>query len=287
MPQILGVPDVVWSGVIASGITLFGVWLSNKGNSERLRIQLENDAEEKVKQRKAELRKMVYLDFVEESVKANIVLSTLPDIDMAKNNPAEGLVCFNSASAKVQLISKIETAEAVGDLQVKFATLSVRMMSKAHKISNIKSKIEIHNNLYEAASREVQRILAEMTAFNEAARKDRDVFDALSRSFEFQRNLAARYASERNDLWRERNSLHIEYTRFLAAEMIKIKEDAEKAMILVRSELELEEDADNVEERMRMRSIEYQKAIQSVLEEALSGINGENQLPQTTSSRDM
>ncbi|WP_343619158.1 hypothetical protein [Ralstonia sp.] len=277
MPQFLGIPDVIWSGVIASSITLVGVWLSNRGNSERLRAQLDNDAKEKVKQRKSDLRRLVYLEFVEEMVKANVALSALPNLDMTAANPAEGLIGFNSAAAKLQLISEIETAEAVGDVQVKFAELSIRAMVKAQKIANVKTNIDIQNNLYESADREIQRILAAMTAFNEAARKDQEVFDALSRSFEFHRDLAAQYSERRSNLWKERNALHVEFTKFLAAAAIEMRDETAKAQILIRSELELEESRAEIEERVRVRAIENQKAIQEALGEALSSIEGSTQ----------
>lgn len=54
------VPDVVWSGVIASVITLSGVLLSNHSNTVRLEKQLAHDAEQKEKERLASLRKDVY-----------------------------------------------------------------------------------------------------------------------------------------------------------------------------------------------------------------------------------
>lgn len=272
MPQFLGVPDVVWSGVIASGITLFGVWLSNRSNSERLGIQLNSDAKEKAKQRKAELRKSVYLEFVEEMVKANIALSTLPNVDVTKVNPAEGVAGFNAAAAKLQLISEIETADSVADIQVKFAALFMRAMAKLQNIQIIKSQIAIHNDLYEASNSEVKRILAAMTAFNEAARKEQDVFEALSRSFEFQRDLAAEHAQKRDEFWKERNALHMDFIRFITEEVAGIRDEMARVQILIRSELELEEDRAYVEERMRARAIENQKAIQATLEETFSSL---------------
>lgn len=50
-----GIPDVVWSGIVAAGMTLIGtlgaVIATNWGNTKRLRLQLEHDRTEKEKER--------------------------------------------------------------------------------------------------------------------------------------------------------------------------------------------------------------------------------------------
>src|SRR5262245_53109824 len=65
------IPDVVWSGIIASLLTLSGVLISNKSNTARLRMQLNHDAEQKERDRKATIRREVYIRAAEELVKAN------------------------------------------------------------------------------------------------------------------------------------------------------------------------------------------------------------------------
>ncbi|ATG22486.1 hypothetical protein CO705_21675 [Ralstonia pickettii] len=155
---------------------------------------------------------------------------------------------------------------------MKFAALFMRAMAKLQNIQIIKSQIAIHNDLYEASNSEVKRILAAMTAFNEAARKEQDVFEALSRSFEFQRDLAAEHAQKRDEFWKERNALHMDFIRFITEEVAGIRDEMARVQILIRSELELEEDRAYVEERMRARAIENQKAIQATLEETFSSL---------------
>src|SRR3546814_7020246 len=63
------VPDVVWSAVIASVITLAGVMLSNWSNTQRLMRQLAHDAHEKEKERSSAMRRDVYLKATEEMAK--------------------------------------------------------------------------------------------------------------------------------------------------------------------------------------------------------------------------
>ena len=51
------IPAVVWSGLIASFLTLGGVLISNRSNTNRLLLQLQHDATEKTKERTAALRR--------------------------------------------------------------------------------------------------------------------------------------------------------------------------------------------------------------------------------------
>jgi len=104
------IPDVIWSGLIASMLTLGGVLISNGSNTNRLKLQLQHDANEKTKERTATLRREVYLRAAEELVKANAHLATLPQLDLSKTNLGDGLQGFFSATARLQLIAEPKTA---------------------------------------------------------------------------------------------------------------------------------------------------------------------------------
>jgi hypothetical protein len=78
------VPDVVWSGLLASAVTLGGVFLSNASNNKRLKIQLKHDEQQKANERISTLRRPVYIECVGELVKLMQRISSLPDIDGGK-----------------------------------------------------------------------------------------------------------------------------------------------------------------------------------------------------------
>src|SRR4051794_30236818 len=88
------VPDVIWSALIASLLTLSGVLVSNWSNTNRLKLQLQHDAHEKSKERVSTLRRDVYLRVAEELVRANAHLGSLPQLDLVKTNFAAGLLDF-------------------------------------------------------------------------------------------------------------------------------------------------------------------------------------------------
>lgn len=80
------IPDVVWSGVIASTVTLTGVVVLDRSNTARLKIQLQHDAQENAKEHTATLRREVYLSAAEELTRANSYLGGLSQTDLSKTN---------------------------------------------------------------------------------------------------------------------------------------------------------------------------------------------------------
>src|SRR5690554_4731251 len=176
----ISVPDVVWSGLIASLLTLSGVFLSNASNTKRLRMQLDHEASEKVKQRKAELRKEVYLKAAEELVKANAHLGSIPQLNPAQVNIGEGMQGFFSASMKLQMVSEAKTSFLASQLSEKYAELLFKLYARAFPIQKLDTDIAIATAHYERTQSEIQRILAAMTQQNESGRPDPAVFEVLS-----------------------------------------------------------------------------------------------------------
>jgi len=182
------IPDVIWSGVIASILTLSGVLISNRSNTNRLKLQLQHDSNEKAKERTATLRREVYLRTAEEFVKANAHLVSLPQLDLAKANLADGMQGFFSAAARLQLVAEPKTALLVGQLSSEYGELTFKLMSHLIPVGQSKADIQISGDLYTKAQSEVARVLAEMSKANESGKPSRQVFQALDSSFKFQQS---------------------------------------------------------------------------------------------------
>ena len=60
---IAKVPNVIWSAVIASCLTIFGVFLTNRGNERRQEAVLEYEKEKFKSAQKLALKKEVFLNF--------------------------------------------------------------------------------------------------------------------------------------------------------------------------------------------------------------------------------
>jgi len=233
------IPDVIWSAFLASILTLSGVLISNRSNTTRLRLQLEHDGREKQKERVAALRRDVYLRTVEELVKANAHLASLPQIDITKINIGEGFQGFFSVSARLQLVAEPKTAILVNALVAEYGELIVKMMVYLIPVSDAKSSIAIADDHYVKSQSEISRILSEMKKINEAGNPNPIVFAVLKSSFESQQKLSDQYAQERDSAWGRFNSANIEFQKFILSQLRIISPKQIPVLIEIRRDLGL------------------------------------------------
>ncbi|MEM5341599.1 hypothetical protein [Paraburkholderia azotifigens] len=254
MSSLFGVPDVVWSGVIASLITFSGVWLSNRDNTKRQLNQLLHDAEQKAIQRKADMRQDVYLEFAAQQAAAGSYIGGLATLDIRTVNASEGIQAFVEAAAKVQLICSAETGDAVAKMVAAKMKLFMRAMARALPAQALIAEIEIADEAYKEAQAEIRRIRSSMVALFEEGHGDSPTLTNLGRSLEGQNQLAKLHADKRAELYSKRNGLLAEYMTFVVSEMMPVIDETSPALIAVRRELELDDDVHDIEYQIRKRS---------------------------------
>lgn len=261
----LSIPDVIWSGLIASFLTLSGVFFSNRNNTKRLLLQLKHDADESQRERTAELRRDVYLLAVEELTNANRHLATLTQIDLSKVNAADGLKGFFAAIAKLQLVTEPATSMLVNNLSAAYNELFLRMMADLTPIQNAKSDIAINESFYEKAQIEIARILSEMAKFTESAQTDQRVFTALQNAFAWNQSRADKYLDARTKAQNKLQEKNIAFYRQILAEMKVITELQIPVIKAIRAELGLNTDVDALKQQMAEQWTKQENLIESLL----------------------
>lgn len=247
------IPDVVWSAVIASALTLSGVLMSNRSNTNRLRLQLQHDASEKAKERTATLRRDVYLRAAEELVKANAHLASLPQLDLSKTNLGDGLQGFFAAAARLQLVAEPRTALLVSQLAAEYGELVLTLMTHLMPIGRARSDIQIADDLYSNAQAEVARILSEMAKLNESGRPDPQTFQALDTSFKFHQSQTVKYGDERSSAWERFNQHSVTFQKYLLTQLRDISSKQIPVMIEIRRDLGLTGDLAEIEAHMKQQ----------------------------------
>lgn len=265
------IPDVIWSGLIASVLTLSGVLISNWSNTSRLRLQLRHDSDQKATERTSALRRDVYLLAAEELTKANSYLGSLAQIDLTKTNAAEGMQGFFGAAAKLQLVAEPRTALLVNQLVADYAELLLKLMASLLPLQSLRSDIAICNALYEQAHLEVKRILAEMSKFNESAQTNGAIFAALQRAFDFQQSQSQLYASERSEHWENFNKLNVEFCRSLIPEIQRLGELQIPVLIEIRRDLGLTGNLDTFRVQMQANAERMKNQLENLLKVIQSG----------------
>lgn len=245
------VPDVIWSALIASVLTLSGVLVSNRSNTQRLKVQLQHDANEKTKERISVLRRDVYLRVAEELVKANAHLAGLPQLDLSKTNLGDGLQGLFSSAARLQLIAEPKTAVLVSKLASEYGELCFKLMTHLMPVSKAKTDIQLSGDMYAKAQAEVTRLLAEMAKLNESGKLEPEVFQALESSFKFHQGQSEKYAEQQSDAWKRFNQNNIQSQRQLLIELRAIGSKQIPVMVEIRRDLGLTGDLAEIEQHMK------------------------------------
>jgi hypothetical protein len=262
------IPETVWTALMGSGFTLLGVVVANRHSRKQLQTQLAADAEEKAKQRRADLRKAVYLESAEELVKANSVIGALPQTDLSQVNPGHELKGFFASMIKLQLVGDPKTARLANGLVSSYGEVLGRTIVQVVPIRDAVSNLKIQDDFYEAHQVEIKRILAEMTAKNESGKPDLEAFEAKNRSLEFHKGQAANVEEKRVRLRELHMSLLLEFMQSIASTMKALTMELLPLMVELRRELDV---GGNYEEFKEMLEAQMRR-MQGMLDGVAAGV---------------
>lgn len=262
---LASVPDVIWSGIIGSVLTLLGVMLVNWSNTTRLKLQLAHDSEEKVRQRRAELRKGVYLSVVEEMVKASSHLASLPQANVS-NDMMAPLQGFFAAAAKLQMVAETETAILVGDLVSTYGELMFSVMGLAAPVQAARADADRDRTFYDKCQSEVERLLAAMKQHNESGNADHEAFERLNRSYEFASSQAEKYSSQQSEHLQKATTHQLTFVRALVPQMKAVGLKTMNVSIQIRRELELDSDPEALSAQLKLQWQRMDAALENLLQ---------------------
>lgn len=238
---LLGLPDVIWSGIVAAGMaligTLGGVIATNWGNTTRLRLQLDHDTTEKARERLATLRRELYLKAVDANVRGLAYFGTLPQADFTTPDADAPIRNVLAIGAQLQLVVSQGTAQLVSDFISACGELQFKLIAKVVPMHTLRSDINIRNTQYETAQAEIKRVLAAMTQLNESGQHDAAQFERLNQSFQFARDASQTAADERSALWNQTEALQRQYLKDLMPEMKRFGELQVSLLVELRREL--------------------------------------------------
>ena len=244
------VPDVIWSAMVASAITLFGVMLSDKNNTTRLKLQLNHDASEKSKEKISNLRREVYLKAVEDIEITNVHIGSLASRDLTNSNLTPELQAITASIAKLRLVAEPETSKLAGELSSEFGVLFFKLLPRLTAVHNARADIEINNLLHESSSAEASRAIQQMNKFHEEGRQDENIFQALQSSYEFNSSQAQQYADERALAYDALLVGMREFDKFLLPEMKELSKLQLKVMMAIRKDLGIACDAADLQRQL-------------------------------------
>lgn len=250
-------PAAAWS-VIGVGIgvigTLGATFLSNRSNDSRFDKQLVHDATQKAKDRAAELRRSVYLDASDQLIAVNGFMGGLASMDATdKSALTSGLIDFMSATSRVGLVADEITRKKVGELSSAYGQMFFQLLTEASKAHGLQGSIKVNRGVYKRLSREQIRLLAAMRDANEN-KESKFIFESIWESSEMIAKQIKENSDEYAALTDKQNALLMEYGRIVAVKMAAVTELQAEVSTLLRQELDLDIDLEQMKQEFKGQS---------------------------------
>jgi hypothetical protein len=251
------IPGAAWGVTgVAMGVigTLGATFLSNRSNDSRFDKQLLHDATQKAKDRAAELRRAVYLNASDQLIAVNAFMGGLASMDATdKSALTSGLINFMTATSRVGLVADENTRKKVGEISSTYGQMFFRLLAEASRAHSLQGLIKANRAVYKRLDREQVRLLAAMRDANEN-KESKFIFKSIWDSSEAVSKQLKDNADEYATLTDEQNALLVEYGRAAAVEMAAVTELQAEVSALLRQELDLGIDLEQMKKEFKGQS---------------------------------
>lgn len=225
--------------------TLMGVIVANRASTKNLRLSLENASAEKKIDRKNDLRREIYLDFIEKMSFLAAYVGTLNTVNIGKVNVFSETQGFFSAAAKVALISENETSLLVTKLSTSHGELLLDIVLHMRTHSDLLSALEHLDEMSRNNETEIQRILSEISHVIEAANYDEVRHQKLNASFDFFAERTQTFIAERGELNKQYKASMIDFNQYLFKAIEPLRPLGLEVAVALRMELGIDTNIDD------------------------------------------
>jgi len=243
------IPDVIWAAIIASGLTLSGVYLSNKANKKSLLIQLNHAAQEKDKERELQIRKDVYMEAAEAIAESIKDIQLLPNRIIHTNNLE---ICNKllQALAKVHMVGTLDTVKNTTQFMEKFNQSTLPIVPEITKFAVLKQEIANLNNLSEIQINTMNEINRNFEQMDSNSKQNSHVFDNYRKTFESAKTKHDTTVSSMIDKEGQLKPLHTKLLSMCLNAGMYLQKESLYVILSIRKELNLEIDSTEYLSRM-------------------------------------
>ncbi len=247
------VPDVIWSGLLASVITLSGVWVSNRSNNQRLSVQLKHDSVEKEKERIYALRSVVYLSVVEVIDVTLIHLSSLISRDVSKLDVSSEMQIVAGAMAKLKLVAEPETSKLANELGIAMGAVFMKIMPCLLSLQQVKMEIDTNSDLRDKAVENAEEIKIKINAYVKGVEGDEAGIQALHLARGLKLDQSVEFADATVEAHRKYSVAFQDFNNTLLAEMKPLTSVQSRLMIATRTDLGLVSNAQEIQRQLELQ----------------------------------
>jgi hypothetical protein len=154
------IPPTFWGIIIGALFTTIGVVLTNAANIKRLRLQQAYEQERAEKQWDSNLRRDTYLSAIEAISAGMVVVGRFADFGVPHQELMRSYTDKSPSVAKVTLVGKEETIEAVANFSQLLTGAFLRLSAKREQMNGVMARSAALEAQIQTAREEEARLLA-------------------------------------------------------------------------------------------------------------------------------
>ena len=262
------IPDVVWAAIIASLLTVLGVFLTNRGSSHRLLKELLHDSEQRDRERNMDLRREIYLKAAEALTVNHMVLMKLSDLSTSYSELSNQFSKTTASISKVNIIGSNKTVEAVTTLSSIIGKKFLELSAQRYPLMLRLEKIKVQNGLHDQSAKERGRMVEIMKEHNMQGSTDKNLWETINQNFEFEKNRCEEYLDKISKLQEQNGQEQMQLTLACLQALKETGEYFTPALCAVREEMDIPFDIEAYKEIIEKSWQESEQSINDFIEYA-------------------
>jgi hypothetical protein len=231
-PTFLGI-------IVGSLFTIIGVILTNASNTKRLRIQHEHERDLENKERDATLRRDTYLAAIEAISAGIVAVGRFSEINISQMELMQSYTDKSPAIAKVSIVGKEKTIEAVANFNSELTGTFLRLSSHRQKLDMSWQRNMAIEEKIEQATKEQERLESLIDEYSAEGYEDDVHLNLLRRKYELMTKKIEQLTTERDTLMGQLMPMQMALIQKSLNELANLDQLLTPVISLMRAELEL------------------------------------------------
>lgn len=254
------IPASFWGVIVGSFFSIGGVALTNRAIDRRLQAQFEHERLRKKKDREMELRKEVYLAAAEAISAGLNAVGRFANLDLPNDQVTNDYTERSPAIAKVHVIAKTETVEALVRFTNALGVLFLKQFSRRIELMIEKNSITILDNQIVDFGKERDRFLEMIKQHNIEGVVDGRRWNVLQENFEFEQKRIRDGTASRAKLLEALQPKQFAFARECVSNAAELGQLLIPILVAIRAELELEFDEEAYRQMISVSIVKQQEA---------------------------
>lgn len=201
------IPDTIIGVILGSLITLFGIYLQNRGAEKRLKIELDNKSLENKKEKEYQFKKEVYKLIISDIERFKHYAINLVNIDFTQNS-------FNNldfSKSNIKLIAVKETLDIYTKVNSYMTEKILYLITQRIELDEVKNTILLNNSFIDKYRKEQDNELLRMKEYNLQNFNDSILWNTMQKNYEFTVEQIEKFSSGNNILFKKQINLNADY----------------------------------------------------------------------------